>query len=215
MNLNPYLAPLLSSFYSLYSRTYRVHIINDQFFRTIPPNRSPYIFAHWHSDDLSMLGPHRNKGHYILVSQSRDGDLLAHAMLHLGYHVIRGSSTRGGARGLLQLIHAVRQGHDTVVTVDGPTGPPRIVKPGIITLARKTATPILPLGSFAPHRLVFTKSWSKTFLPAPFSQVRIQYGSPIPPPPSDSDVDMEMCRLQVEESLLAIHKDLELKQGKS
>ncbi len=210
MNLNRMIAPLLSRVYSLYSRTYRTTIINDRNFRELPPHRPPIIFAHWHSDDLSMIGPHRNKGHTILVSQSRDGDLLAHALEHLGYRTIRGSSTRGGARGLLQLIQSVRSGADTVVTVDGPTGPRGIVKPGIIMLSLKTGAPIQTLGAQASRKFVFRNSWSQTFLPAPFSKVHILYSPElITPPASDSESDLETCRLAVERSLNRIHEDLE------
>ncbi len=209
MNLNRLIAPILSRIYSLYSRTYRYTVINDRYFRELPPHRPPIIFAHWHSDDLSMIGPHRNKGHTILVSQSRDGDLLAHALKHLGYRTIRGSSTRGGARGLLQLIQAVRKGSDTVVTVDGPTGPRGIVKPGIIMLSLKTGAPIQTLGAQASRKLVFRSTWSRTFLPAPFSKVRILYSPDlIAPPASDSESDLERCRLEVERSLFRIHEDL-------
>jgi lysophospholipid acyltransferase (LPLAT)-like uncharacterized protein len=208
-------AIVVTAFYSVYSRAYRVRTINDEIIRVQPPQRSPVIFAHWHEDDLTLLGPHRNLGFFILVSLSKDGDLLAHAMNKLGYHVVRGSSSRGGARALLQIIREVRAGNDTIITVDGPRGPRHEIKPGILTLSWKTQAPIVTVSSVARSRYLFRKSWSQTYLPWPFTRVFIDYGHPIPPPESDAPEAFEKTKREVEQGLIERHRILSEKIRKS
>ncbi|MDR2945188.1 MAG: DUF374 domain-containing protein, partial [Candidatus Adiutrix sp.] len=79
-----------------------------------PPEEEPVIFAHWHSDDLSML-PHFGftKGN-ILVSQSRDGAMLSRAVRVMGYDACRGSSSRGGLAGILGLKRSLDKGQSVL-----------------------------------------------------------------------------------------------------
>ncbi len=199
-------AKIASSIYSVYSRSYRVKWIRKEQNYVPGGRKHPLIFAHWHEDDLAMLGPHRNQKYYILISLSRDGLILAESVKRLGYRVVRGSSSRGGAKGLIQLIRKVRQGNDCILTVDGPKGPRRKVKSGITLLSLKTGVPIMPAVAVAKPRFVFKRSWSKTYLPAPFARVVVAYGKKaVPPPPDNKPESLELCRIQVEEALLELH----------
>jgi lysophospholipid acyltransferase (LPLAT)-like uncharacterized protein len=204
------LAPIGVQFYRIYSSTYRVQWINDELYRLKPPDRPPLIFAHWHGDDLSMIGPNRHMGHFIMISLSKDGDLLAYLMRRLGYNVLRGSTSRGGARGLIQLIRAVREGHDTIVTVDGPRGPRSVVQPGVVLLSLKTGSHILPAAAGASPRFTFDRSWSKTYLPAPFAKVIILLAQQtIAPPRSNEPEALEACRKRIEQTLIELHQRVE------
>ena len=97
----------------------------------------------------------------------------------LGYQVFRGSSSRGGARGLIGLIRAVKEGSQASLAVDGPKGPIFEVKPGIVQLAIKTGQPIVPVGTRAEHAWFVPKAWNRSYLPKPFSRIHVNYGEPI------------------------------------
>jgi lysophospholipid acyltransferase (LPLAT)-like uncharacterized protein len=136
----------------------------------------PLILAHWHADDLCLLPtlPHLRAN--ILVSQSRDGAILSRAFAVLGHQARRGSSSRGGAAGLLALKHSLESGHNVALAADGPRGPRLVAKPGAFYLAAKTGRPLAPLGVAVNRAFTFKHSWNKTRLPLPGAKVVIAYG---------------------------------------
>ncbi|MBN1549903.1 lysophospholipid acyltransferase family protein [bacterium] len=201
---------LLNNIYKFYSFTYRISYVNSEVIQKFQSEGKSCILVHWHEDDLSLIGPHRYRNYCVLISHSRDGDILAHVMSKLGYSVVRGSSSKGGARGLIQLIRKAKSGSNVIVTVDGPRGPRHIVKPGAILLSQKSKQPIITVAAVAAKRYVFRKSWSQTYLPAPFSRVIIGYGGPIDPPKSGDASNLEKTQREVQENLINLHKLLEL-----
>jgi len=158
--------------------------------------------AHWHGDELALL-PRFGRMHLtILVSQSKDGELMARGAQALGYRVTRGSSTRGAVGGLLALIKSVREGHTVVLAVDGPNGPRGVCKPGIVRVVQKTGVPLLPVGVAGSRRLVFHKSWNKAYVPFPFSRQVIYVDKPLYfSRKSDPNTMSAHCR-QVEQALM-------------
>jgi lysophospholipid acyltransferase (LPLAT)-like uncharacterized protein len=141
--------------------------------------RKPIIFVHWHGDELALVGYYAFRGLGILSSLSADGTLMAHTLTLLGYKVFRGSSTRGGARGLLGLIKAARAGVQTALAVDGPKGPIYQVKAGIVGLAERADLPVVAVRTSADRAWIFSKAWNKSYLPKPFARVDVYYGSPL------------------------------------
>ena len=107
--------------------------------------KSPIIIAFWHGRQLMMPLAYRGLSASILISQHRDGGLIANIMKHFGFSAVRGSSSRGGMQALRQLVSAGRKGQDLVVTPDGPRGPACHVQMGVISLAKLTGFPIIPL----------------------------------------------------------------------
>ncbi len=103
------------------------------------------IFAFWHNRQLMMPLAYRGSGAYVLVSQHRDGELIAKIAKRFGIRAVRGSSTRGGAAALRELIRVGRTGADLAVTPDGPKGPRYVAKPGVVQLAKATGLPIVPV----------------------------------------------------------------------
>ncbi len=103
------------------------------------------ILAFWHAQQLMIPLGYRGTGTHILISQHRDGELIARIIARFGHQAVRGSSTRGGAGALRQLIRLGRSGTDLVVTPDGPKGPKQVAKLGAIQLAKATGMPIVPL----------------------------------------------------------------------
>jgi len=106
---------------------------------------TPIIIAFWHGRQLMMPLAYRGTSASILISQHRDGGMIANIMKHFGFGAIRGSSSRGGMQALRKLVVVGRQGQDLVVTPDGPRGPACQVQMGVMSLAKLTGFPIVPL----------------------------------------------------------------------
>lgn len=135
-----------------------------------------YIYAFWHENLLlPCLFGHRRL--HVLISEHADGEMIALACHHLGFSLIRGSSTRGGVRALRKMLGAMKKGHVTVVP-DGPRGPRRHVEPGLLYLAARTGMPIVPagVGYDRPWRL---KTWDRFAVPRPFSKAVLLLAEPI------------------------------------
>ena len=105
----------------------------------------PILFALWHGRMFLPIQVHRRQGIVTMASQSEDGEIIARWLERNGYVVVRGSTTRGGGEALRQMVRQVRSGRHAALTVDGPKGPPRIVQPGVVQLARLTGAWILPI----------------------------------------------------------------------
>lgn len=163
--------------YMIYS-TYYFHIY-DPGFVLKKKNRKPVIFAVWHGEifPLMFLGRHRKK--LGMVSESQDGELIAIILRQMGYQVVRGSSTRGGARGLLQLIHRLQhQKNDVIITPDGPKGPAHHIKPGLIYLALKSRFPIIVVRADT-SRAFRLKSWDRFLIPCPGAHIHVSFSTGI------------------------------------
>lgn len=132
----------------------------------------------------------------ILISDHRDGEMITQVVKRLGFGVVRGSTTRGGARALREMTHRVDRGH-LCVTPDGPRGPRRHVHQGLAYLSAKTGLPIVGAGmAFSnPWR---AKSWDRFAVPRPFGKAACVVPEPVLVPP-DADRDtIEACRAEVE-----------------
>jgi lysophospholipid acyltransferase (LPLAT)-like uncharacterized protein len=112
------------------------------------------------------------------VSRSRDGELIARTVARLGIDSSRGSTTRGGAAGLRELLRKAREGYDLAFTPDGPKGPVSEVQPGVILAAAATGLPIQPV-ALAASRARRLRSWDRFLVPLPFSTVHFVYGEPL------------------------------------
>jgi hypothetical protein len=103
------------------------------------------IIAFWHGRQLMMPLAYRGTGAHVLISQHRDGELIHRIVSRFGFRSVRGSTTRGGAAALRDLIRLGQSGVDLVITPDGPKGPSRVAQIGAVQLARATGLPIVPL----------------------------------------------------------------------
>jgi hypothetical protein len=103
------------------------------------------ILAFWHAQQLMIPIGYRGTGSHVLISQHDDGEIIARIIARFGHEAVRGSSTRGGAGALRELIKLGRSGQDLVVTPDGPKGPRQVAKLGVVQLAMATGLPIVPL----------------------------------------------------------------------
>lgn len=181
------LAGLLAGFlYKTYSATFRYELqFEDEedrklFFEDLQ-FREPHlgknlIYACFHQDDLNCLPYFANNNICILISQSKDGQILASAVEHMGYQTVRGSSHRGGVAGLLAFMKKVIEGSNATIAVDGPRGPIFKVKEGITAVSEKAKRPIVPVRAFPNWKHVFEKSWNKATLPLPFTRIKLVIG---------------------------------------
>jgi lysophospholipid acyltransferase (LPLAT)-like uncharacterized protein len=138
-----------------------------------------YIYCFWHQRQVFFTWSHRGDNASVLVSKSKDGELIAETMRLSRIDACRGSSSRGGAAAAREMIETVERGLDLGITPDGPRGPAREVKPGVLFLAQKLRIPILPLTNALSRRLEFKKSWDKFQVPLPFGRAALVYGEPI------------------------------------
>ncbi len=147
--------------------------------------KSPYIYALWHQNLIAGLASEMKNPHCMVISRSKDGELLATTCQLLGHKPVRGSSHRGGTAALKGIVRLVQSGIPGCLTVDGPKGPPHEIKKGILELSLLTGAPIIPLLPIASRFWSFEKSWDSFRLPKPFSKIYIWHGEPIKVTQSD------------------------------
>ena len=141
----------------------------------------PTIFGHLHQDDLSLVGFYFGRPVGVMVSHSKDGNLLARFFDRIGFVVARGSSSRGATSGFLELHRLACEKKLTHITfaVDGPRGPVGHTKNGLFKLAQLLDAPVVPTIALASPRWTLHRSWSKTFIPKLFSRVKVKYLDPL------------------------------------
>lgn len=158
-------------------RTFRFRVEGAEAFRELRRQGRPVIFAFWHSRILPLAYLHRGEGVVVLVSRHADGEYITRVVSRLGFGVARGSSTRGGARGLRELVRHLRSGGDVAITPDGPRGPARRFKAGALLAAQLTEAPVVPVAAGSPSAWRLG-SWDRFLIPGPFARFRVRYGTP-------------------------------------
>ncbi len=160
----------------------------------------PVFIASWHGTLMVPFYCFRGLNLVIMSSLSEDGELMARALVYLKYLSVRGSSSRGGMKGLLEMIRLVKSGYSAAITVDGPRGPLHEVKPGIVMVAQKSGGYILPVSTAFSHCITL-KNWDQTKIPLPFSRVVMHSGQPFTISPELSvEEGCEMIRQSLFES---------------
>ena len=142
----------------------------------------PWVLAFWHGTQWPLLAWRRRGPTVVLVSLSRDGAMQARALAIQGLVVVRGSSSRGGVRGLAALVRAMKRGAaDAAFAVDGPRGPRGRMKGGALLAARATGAVVVPATGRVRRGLVFGRAWDRFALGWPFTRVEVVLGAPIDP----------------------------------
>lgn len=152
--------------------------------------KRPWVLAFLHGKQWPLLAWKRRRRTAVMVSLSNDGAIQTRALSMLGLEVVRGSSSRGGARGLAAIVRRLRDGHDAAFAVDGPRGPYGHPKPGVVLAARRSDALIVPMGSAMGAGKVFDRAWDRFALAWPFARVVVTLGAPLDParaPPAKAD----------------------------
>ncbi len=194
--LNRYnlLGILAGFFYRLYSSTwsYRVHFKENAHpvdLYTKNPDQS-YVFGHWHGDELALIGIGKHSKFLTLSSQSKDGTIMAAGLKIMGFKVIRGSSSRGGTRGLIALLRMLKEGHYYVsFSMDGPKGPRHVSKPGVHLFAYKSGLQLYQCLVTCDRKWEIPKTWNKSYVPKPFAKITIHI-YPLPKATRDNQAEV-------------------------
>jgi lysophospholipid acyltransferase (LPLAT)-like uncharacterized protein len=180
--------------------TARFEVEGWEHFEAASANGQVPIHAAWH--ECIYLGVYFWRGRRIvyMTSRSFDGEYIARFLQRFGFGAVRGSSSRGGARALIEMARLVRNGIQVGFTVDGPRGPRHVAKTGAVMLAKKTGQPILPFQVTAARRWQIS-SWDRMQLPLPFTRARVEISAPIYLPRDADDKAVEAKRDELQNVL--------------
>jgi lysophospholipid acyltransferase (LPLAT)-like uncharacterized protein len=168
----------------LLAGSWRMSTQHEERWRPIYEARRPHVFLLWHEVLLPLLWHHRRQGIVIIVSENRDGQYLADFARMLGYGAVRGSSSKGAARALLGAVRELQIGRSVAFTPDGPRGPRRELKPGVVAAAQRGGAVIVPIHARA-DRAWRLDSWDRFLIPKPGARVTVSYGRPFEVDPGD------------------------------
>lgn len=162
--------------------------------------RGAVIFCGFHGRSFIFSQHYRNRGWWVIVSNSNDGDMQTYLFGRLGFPAIRGSTNRGGVRAAVEAIRVLKAGHSMAMTPDGPKGPSGVVQGGVITMAQKSGAGLVPVGISA-RPAVRANSWDKYLIPLPFSRAIMIFGEPIYLSKNSTDEEIEATRLKLESEI--------------
>jgi len=194
--LATYLGPVLLL---LYGFTWRVKWEGSDNLAEAKKISDKVLYAFWHSRLIGLCYAHRFQQVGIMVSKSFDGEWISRLVTKIGYQVYRGSASRDGSAGLLEMLKNM-PGGDLALTVDGPRGPAEKVKYGVITLAAKAGLPIVPITILA-KRAWRLKTWDRFMLPKPFSTITVLRGPHMTIPPDINKDDFKSFKVKIEKAI--------------
>jgi lysophospholipid acyltransferase (LPLAT)-like uncharacterized protein len=189
----------------LWFGTCRVEVINERVLREYILSGRPSVGGTWHRAGIYVLYYFGRLHPMIMISQSKDGEMLAHYAAANGVIPVRGSSSRGGRDALKRMRRHLANGGKACATVlDGPRGPAHVAKKGMLVLAKQSGAPLIPVIWSANRTITLRNSWDKTLVPLPWSRICLAIGDPIHIPEDSSNEDMERYRQLVEDRLNAL-----------
>ena len=190
----------------LLSKTYRYRLVDTENEQRALDTCGSVVYASWHQrffPGITFFAT--RKPIAIMISQSRDGEMIARVVDILGWQSVRGSSSKGGVRALKKIRVLAGQGFRFGHIVDGPQGPFGVVKPGLLTIAQFAGAPVLPVIVSAQRRWTFN-SWDRFMVPKPFSRVFIRFAPPISVPRRLASEDFEAFRLHIKEKMKILYE---------
>jgi len=184
----------------------------ERYDEVVRSGRQP-IMAFWHGRILPSTIFFKRRGIVVITSENFDGEWIAGIIERFGYGTARGSTSRGGAKALVQMKKDMEAGKPTGFTIDGPRGPAKVAQAGAVWLSKVTGNPVLPFHVEADRHWT-VNSWDRTQIPKPFSTVSMAIGEPFVVPADADDADIEQSRQQLETTLRQLEtRALALAQG--
>ncbi|HTD12910.1 MAG TPA: lysophospholipid acyltransferase family protein [Steroidobacteraceae bacterium] len=210
--------PIALWIYRRWGGSWRYVIENEEVLTRLLRGPRPVVGAFLHGRTFQLLYyfSRPEHGRWILMcSQSRDGDFMAQVEEGLGFRVARGSSGKGGARALVQMIKGQREdpGLGSCLAIDGSRGPRGIAQFGTLTLAQKTGGVLVPVAASTAEAWICGRCWDRNVMPKPYARIRILIGEPIEVPPGLDASALEATRALLEQRLLAMHAELDARTG--
>lgn len=164
-------------FLRLLSLTWRVRARGDAPWKARFAAKKPFVFVLWHGQLLPLAHVLRRTGISVLISEHRDGEVIARILRSMGYASVRGSTTRGGGRALLGLISELKEGRTVVLTPDGPRGPAGVFQAGALVAAQRAGVPVVTM-AVQVDRAWRLNSWDRFIVPKPFARLSVAFGEP-------------------------------------
>lgn len=186
-----------------YSSSFRLRIENEKKWMDHIDSGGKIILCSWHQQFFPYIRYFKNYNKFnpcIMISQSKDGDVVADLAKYTGWYPARGSSSKGGRGALMEIIDRINNNSLAIHLIDGPTGPPGIVKNGAIKMAVETGAAIVP-AYIETENDWHVSSWDRFIIPKPFSRVKIIYKDPIFFEKTDDINTLETYRQQLESCL--------------
>jgi hypothetical protein len=183
-----------------YSRTFRLTVENEKPWMEHLQKGGRVLICCWHQQFFSAIYYFKTYAPYhpaLMISKSKDGDIIADIAGKTGWHTVRGSSSRAGGQALREMIDHMKQYGFSGHVLDGPRGPAGVVKAGVISLARATGAVIVPFYVSADRAWYFN-SWDRFMLPKPFARVTLRYGEMLDVASAKNDEDFELQRLRLQ-----------------
>lgn len=161
----------------------------------------PFVGAFWHGRMLMIpMAWRRMAPMHILISNHRDGRIIADVIARFGVQSVGGSTSRGAAGALRALVKLLASGDCVAITPDGPRGPAMVASAGIVNVARLARVPIIPI-AFATSRRRITQSWDRQHLALPFGRGVVLWGEPFEVGPDLDEAGIERARLLLEQRM--------------
>lgn len=160
---------------SLWKATLRVSIVGEEHRQAVRAKGKKPLHAIWHQRMVGGILAHRGEGYVTMASKSEDGEIIATFLAYWGFVAARGSSSRGGDVASAAFLEALKSAPGGALTPDGPRGPARKCKRGILVLAEQGNALVLPSAS-SSSRPRFLNSWDRFLLPLPFSRCVVVFG---------------------------------------
>ena len=168
------------------------------------------VFAIWHAHQCGVHACNLRMKTCAMVSSSLDGEIISRAANAVGVTTVRGSATRGGANASLEMIRKIKdEDFCGVITIDGPRGPNRVVKKGVIEIAKLSGVPIVPAVYWSPQKLFLRfNSWDNFRFPLVGTKLVMVFGDPIYIKQDITNEEVEEIRKKIEDNLNNMYKDL-------
>lgn len=188
----------------LYFLTMKIEVINHNAMIRHLEDGHKVIVALWHQRIISAIRYAARLGIYhpsVMISQSRDGDLIADIFSRMDFRPVRGSSSKGGKKALSAMVDDLKDHAFGVHILDGPRGPIGVIKPGLIVMAQQSGASIIPVYTSVSRAWVL-KSWDRCLIPKPLSKITVRWGEPISVPRQMNEQAFEDFRLGLEKHML-------------
>ena len=158
----------------LLARTWRVRETGRDGWHRCRAEGRAVVVCLWHGQMLALLPHHRDQNVAVLISEHRDGEIIARVVRAFGFRTIRGSTSRGGGRALLELAAALKRGEEIAITPDGPRGPRHAFAPGALIAAQRSGAPVVSVVAHV-DRAWQLGSWDAFVIPKPFARITVAY----------------------------------------
>lgn len=186
-----------------YSLLLRIRIKNESAWQQHVEQGGSVLLCIFHQQFFSLIRHFKTYKRFnpcIMISQSKDGDIIAPVANLTGWHVARGSSSRGGKDAMEEMINGLKHNCVGANLVDGPTGPIGKVKAGAVRMAQRSGAVLVPC-YVIPESAWFFNSWDRFFIPKPLSRVTIRFGSMVSADAITTREEFEQTRVRIETTM--------------